>query len=92
LEHLARIFTLENKICAQQLDWWMILSVLMPILWPHTYPNGADDVKRQGGWTEGLLLSDEAVDYVKSLPLHELLLKIVCSKFKYDEVANPNHN
>jgi hypothetical protein len=71
-----------------------IWGVSWPILWPHTYPNGADDVKRQGGWTEGLLLSDEAVTYVKSLPLHdpELLLKIVRSKFKYDEVANRYHN
>jgi hypothetical protein len=97
LQHLARIFTPENNIYARQLDCWWLDDLVGAhagrVLWPHTYPKAAD-VKRQGGWTEGLLLSNEAVAYVKSLPLHDpaLLLKIVSSSFKYDKATNRHHN
>ena len=66
------------------LDWFKVYSTALPIFWPRTWGT-AKDVKRQGGWTEGLVGSKEAIDYIKSLPMDDdpLLLKILQSAVMY---------
>jgi hypothetical protein len=92
LSHVAAVFKHSPAIRVMRLDWFKVYSTTLPIFWPKTWAT-ANDVKRQGGWTEGIVGSKEAVDYIKSLPFgdNQLLQRILQSRVMYCGAGQSTH-